>query len=53
MGRILGLTARLTGWLLGAAACVFATGASAETALKVFVTSQGQPAIWRTLLDQY
>ena len=48
-----GRISKMAGLLLGCAAFVFATGASAETTLKVFVTSQGQPAIWRTLLDQY
>nr|WP_206733118.1 ABC transporter substrate-binding protein [Bradyrhizobium guangzhouense] len=48
-----GRISKMAGLLLGCAAVAFATAASAETNLKVFVTSQGQPAIWRTLLDQY
>ncbi|MGY8667239.1 ABC transporter substrate-binding protein [Bradyrhizobium sp. UFLA05-109] len=49
----LGRIAKITGLLLGFGALAFATGASAETPLKVFITSQGQPGIWRTVLDQY
>lgn len=49
----LGRISKITGLLLGFGAFALATGASAETALKVFVTSQGQPGIWRTVLDQY
>ncbi|MBR0841012.1 ABC transporter substrate-binding protein [Bradyrhizobium liaoningense] len=49
----LGRISRIAGLLLGFGASAFATGAWAETTLKIFVTSQGQPGIWRTVLDQY
>lgn len=49
----LGRISKIAGLLLGFGAVAFATGASAETTLKMFVTSQGQPGIWRTVLDQY
>ncbi|MCP3388011.1 ABC transporter substrate-binding protein [Bradyrhizobium sp. CCGB12] len=49
----LGRISKITGLLLGFGVFAFATGASADTSLKLFVTSQGQPGIWRKVLDQY